>query len=57
MLLLLLGKKKPPMGSKMKPKYNIIPIEQVDVHVEHIGTFIRPRKETQRVKITKEEED
>lgn len=32
-------------------------LEQVDVHVEHIGTFIRPRKETQRVKIAKDEED
>ncbi len=32
-------------------------IEQLDVYVEEVGTFIRPRKETQRVKITKEEED
>ena len=32
-------------------------LEQVDVYVQTIGTFIRPRKETQRVKITKDEED
>ena len=32
-------------------------VEQLDVYVEEVGTFIRPRKETQRVKITKEEED
>ena len=32
-------------------------LEQVDVYTEKIGTFIRPRKETQRVKITKEEDD
>lgn len=32
-------------------------LEQVDVYVDTIGTFIRPRKETQRVKITKEEDD
>lgn len=31
-------------------------LEQVDVYVQTIGTFIRPRKETQRVKITKEED-
>lgn len=31
-------------------------LEQVDVYVEKIGTFIRPRKETQRVKMVKEEE-
>ena len=32
-------------------------IEQLDVYVEEVGTFIRPRKETQRVKISKEDED
>ena len=32
-------------------------LDQVDVYAEKIGTFIRPRKETQRVKITKEDED
>jgi len=32
-------------------------VEQLDVYVEEVGTFIRPRKETQRVKISKEEED
>lgn len=32
-------------------------LEQVDVYVEEIATFIRPRKEIQRVKITKDEED
>ena len=32
-------------------------IEQLDVYVEEVGTFIRPRKETQRVKITKEDEE
>jgi len=31
-------------------------LEQVDVYVQLIGTFIRPRKETQRVKISKEED-
>jgi len=28
-------------------------LEQVDVYVQVIGTFIRPRKETQRVKVVK----
>ncbi|MEA3431770.1 MAG: hypothetical protein U9R01_03695 [candidate division WOR-3 bacterium] len=32
-------------------------LEQVDVYVQTVGTFIRPRKETQRVKITKEGDD
>ena len=32
-------------------------IEQLDVYVEEVGTFIRPRKETQKVKITKDEEE
>jgi len=32
-------------------------LEQVDVYVQTIGTFIRPRKETQRVKMVKGEED
>ena len=32
-------------------------LEQVDVYVDVIGTFIRPRKETQRVKMVKEEEE
>lgn len=32
-------------------------LEQVDIYVQTIGTFIRPRKETQKVKITKEDED
>ena len=32
-------------------------IEQMDVYVEEVGTFIRPRKETQRVKIAKTDED
>lgn len=36
---------------------NGLELEQVDVYVQTIGTFIRPRKETQRVKITKEEDD
>ena len=31
-------------------------LEQVDVYVQPIGTFIRPRKDTQRVKVVKEEE-
>ena len=31
-------------------------LEQVDVYVQVIGTFIRPRKETQRVKVIKEED-
>ncbi len=31
-------------------------LDQVDVYVQAIGTFIRPRKDIQRVKITKEEE-
>jgi len=32
-------------------------LEQVDVFAEPVATFIRPRKETQRVKIAKEEEE
>jgi hypothetical protein len=32
-------------------------LEQVDVYVQTIGTFIRPRKETQRVKMVKEEDE
>ena len=32
-------------------------LDQVDVYVQTIGTFIRPRKETQRVKMVKDEED
>lgn len=32
-------------------------LDQVDVYAEKIGTFIRPRKEAQRVKISKEDED
>ena len=32
-------------------------LEQVDVYVQEIGTFIRPRKETQRVKVAKDEEE
>jgi len=32
-------------------------LEQVDVYVDCIGTFIRPRKETQRVRIAKTDED
>lgn len=32
-------------------------LEQVDVYAEHIGTFIRPRKETQKVQVVKETED
>jgi len=32
-------------------------IEQVDVYVSKVGTFIRPLKETQRVKIAKSDED
>jgi len=32
-------------------------IEQVDVYVEEVATFIRPRKETGKVKIVKDEED
>jgi len=31
-------------------------LEQVDVYVDVIGTFIRPRKETQKVKVVKEDE-
>ena len=32
-------------------------LEQVDVYVQTIGTFIRPRKETQKVKVTQDEDD
>lgn len=32
-------------------------LEQVDTFVECVGTFIRPRKETSKVKIVKEDED
>lgn len=32
-------------------------LEQVDHYAEHISNFIRPRKETQRVKVVKEEEE
>ena len=32
-------------------------IEQVDIYVSKVGTFIRPLKETQRVKIAKSDED
>ena len=31
-------------------------LEQVDVYVQTIGTFIRPRKDTQRVKVVKEDD-
>lgn len=31
-------------------------LEQVDVYVDCIGTFIRPRKETQKVKVVKEDD-
>ena len=31
-------------------------LEQVDVYVQTIGTFIRPRKDTQRVKVVKDED-
>ncbi len=32
-------------------------LEQVDTLVENLGVFIRPRQETQRVKVTKEDDD
>jgi len=32
-------------------------LEQVDVYVDCIGTFIRPRKETQRVKMVEKDEE
>ena len=32
-------------------------LEQVDTLVDQLGAFIRPRKETQRVKMVKEDED
>ena len=32
-------------------------LEQVDTFVDELGQFIRPRKETQRVKMVKEEDD
>lgn len=32
-------------------------LDQVDIHVEHVGDFIRPRKDTQKVKIAKDDED
>lgn len=32
-------------------------LEQVDTLVDNMGTFIRPRKETQRVKMVKDEEE
>jgi hypothetical protein len=32
-------------------------LEQVDIYVENVATFIRPRKETQKVKIAKDEEE
>ena len=32
-------------------------LEQLDIYVDEIGTFIRPRKDTQRVKVVKSEDD
>ena len=32
-------------------------LEQVDVYVEEVATFIRPRKETRRVKIVKDDDE
>ena len=32
-------------------------IEQLDIYVDCVGTFIRPLKETQRVKIAKSDEE
>ena len=32
-------------------------LEQVDIYVENIAQFIRPRKETQKVRIAKDEEE
>jgi hypothetical protein len=36
---------------------NNLELEQVDVYVRLIGTFVRPRKETQKVEIIDKEED
>ena len=36
---------------------NNLELEQVDVYCRAIGTFVRPRKETQRVKMVDKEED
>jgi hypothetical protein len=32
-------------------------LEQVDVYAEQVATFIRPRKETQKVKIAEKDEE
>ena len=32
-------------------------LEQVDVYAEHVAEFVRPRRETQKVKIAKDDED
>jgi hypothetical protein len=32
-------------------------LEQVDIYVENIAQFIRPRKETQKVRIAKDEDE
>lgn len=34
-----------------------IDVEDLDVYVDEIGTFIRPKKKTQKVKIVKEDEE
>ena len=36
-------------GVAQTAENNNLDLEQVDVYVECIGTFIRPRKETQRI--------
>jgi len=34
-----------------------VDIEDLDVYVEKVGTFIRPRKKAEKVKIVKEDEE
>ena len=32
-------------------------LEQIDVYAEHVAQFVRPRRETQKVRIAKEDEE